>query len=1610
LSAITYYLLLQTNGLFLKRFLKILRRTILGLIAFLLIVFLAIQTSVVQNWLVGIAAKRFSKTLGTEVSIKKVSISLFNRLNMDTMLVRDQHRDTILYAGQLKVRITDWFFLKDSAILKYVGLEDAVVKLQRNDSNWNYQFIIDSLASPSSPKKKEGGGLALNLKKVDLKNVRFIKNDRWRGERMEIGVGSLLLDADKIDFNKSIFQVNDVSIDKPFFSILNLPALRPDSLKPRAPATPDTGMYLNAGNMLLKVNNLRLSNGNLLIDSDTKTPYAGFDGSHIHLSKLNGTFNNISFVKDTLRANIDLSVKDRSGFELKKLKALFRFTPQIMELASLDLQTNKSRLGNYYAMKFTDFNEDFSEYITKVVMEARFYDSKVNTDDIAYFAPELKTWNKVAQLSGHFHGTVSNFNIASLVTRLGATTTLSGNLSMKGLPDINTTRINWSNGTLLSNQYDLATFLPILKSVTEPNLAALGTIIYRGNFNGTIHNFTTDGILSSQLGGVKTNISLQLPRIGEPSYTGNIETNRFNIGKFLNNDNLGLADFKGKITGSSFNIDKVKTTLDGNISSLEFNNYTYSNIITNGTFQKKYFSGEVKINDPNLNFTSNVEIDLTREQPSFNILGDLVNSNLYELHFMKENMELTGLLDVNFSGTNIDNFLGTAKFLNANIKSQDTKLSFDSVNLSSYYRDSTKYLQLNSNDFAASIYGKFSILDLPASFQVFLNHYFPTYVTQPRYTPRNQQFNISLRTNYIEPYLRVFNKHLSGFNDASLEGSVDTRKNELHITSLVPFGKYDNYTVTGIDLKGVGNMDTLSLKGEISSIQAGDSLRFPNTHLNIVSKADHSVVSVKTSADNTLNDASLNADVFTLSDGVRVQFRPSSFVLNEKKWNIEKEGELVVRSHFVNARNVKFVQGFQEISVKTEEEDGGNTDKLVVALKNVVMGDLTSLFMKKPHLEGVTNGNVVLSDFFGQFKADAALKTEQFRMDDDSIGTVSIKAGYDSKTGKISMEGISPNDGYNFSFAGLYNLKDSVDQPLNIDLKLKDSKIDILHNFLSDLFTDIKGKATGNLSITGTPNSPNLQGRVRLKNAGMKVNYTQVYYTIDSADIRFEEDGINFGEFKIRDVYKNTGTIKGKLYEHGFKDLTFDFEMNTNKLLLIDTRPKDNQQFYGKAIGSVSLSLRGHESAARMTIIGESTDSSHIYIPNSVSKESGTADFIVFRQYGTEMAKAEKSSNFNLLVDLDITANNKTQIDVIMDELAGDVIKATGNGRLKIRAGTSEPLTIRGRYNIEKGNYDFNMQGLVRKPFELLPDAGNYIEWNGDPFKANIYIDAQYTAQRVSLSDLIGTNNFTGTIKAYRGDVYVIVQLRDQLLKPAISFRFDFPAGSPAKTDNDFSSYMSRIEKDQNEMLKQVAFLIAFNSFSPVGETAGSNTANPYSLTTVGVNTLSQVLTKEVNKVFSNILYKLTGDKSLRFDLGTSLYSSSSLDLNTDGVVANSNRLDRSRINFKFGKSFFNDKVVVTFGGDLDFNLGNTSAVQNGNFQWLPDLNIEIVLSRDRKVRMIIFSKNSLDIAGSSLGRRNRQGASISYRRDFETLFGRKEKDIEFKAPLPDSTAFSDRE
>lgn len=1570
--------------------------------AILLLAFIAIQTHVVQNWIVEKVTQKLSKELGTEVSVKNVSFSLFNKLNLESTLIKDKQKDTILYAGALRIRITDWFFFKDTANLKYIGLEDAVIKIRRKDSVWNFQYIIDHFSSPIT-KSKKGGGLNLNLKKLDLKNITFIKNDQWYGERMTAKLSGLLLDADNINFNKSIFNITELTIDNPFFSIQNIPGLRPDSIKlinQRLPLV-DTGLQLNPGNLKLKLSKLTIHNGTLSIQGNDDKPLTYFDGSHIFITKLNGSFAHVILDKDTLRSDVSISAKERCGLYLKKLNTRLRITPHIIELAKLDLHTNKSRLGDYYAMKYKGFNHDFGEYVRKVVMDAKFKNAKVFSDDIAFFAPELKSWKKEVSLSGNFSGTVASFNVRNLFAKSGNTSYISGELSMKGLPYIDNTLIHFKNGIVKTNYNDIAIFAPIVKGIKIPDLTALGDALFRGNFNGTLYNFRATGTLSSGLGAVTADVTMQLPKRKDITYTGAITTNHFNIGKFLGIAQLGYVDFSGKISGSNFVLNKLKTTVEGKISSLDFNNYTYTNITTNGTFQKKYFNGEVKIDDPNMSFTSNVEIDLSKPDPSFNILGDLVKSNLKVLHFYKDSLQLTGLLDVYFTGKTIDQFMGTAKFLNANITTNDTQLSFDSLNITSGYgSDSVKYLRVGSNNFNGNISGNFTILDLPNSFQAFLNRYYPSYFKAPSIIPKNQNFKISFTTDYIEPLLKIFDKKISGLNDAAIKGIVNTKDNIFNLSMQIPYVKYDKYAVSGADIKCIGNFDSLTLKAAISTIQISDSLFFPDTKIHVKAGNDHSLVSLKTSASSALNEADLNASVYTLENGARIDFNPSSFILNEKKWNLENQGEITLLKNFVSAQNIKFSQGFQEITVETDEEEGGNTNNLILKMKNVVMGDITALFLKNPKLEGLTNGEIRLRDFYGPFNAEANLYTQQFRLNDDSVGIVNIKAGYDSKTGKITYDIISPNKEYNLTADGYFNTKDTTGAPLNATISMKHTKINFIEQLIGDIFSNIKGYGTGKLNIQGNPSSPNLEGKVLLQNAGMKVNYTQVYYNIDSANISFEKDGIDFGEFYIHDELKNKGLVKGKLYEKGFKNIQFDFDLFTSKLLMLDTKQKDNSQFYGRAIGKAALSFKGPESNARITIIGDINDTSHIFIPNSVSKESGDADFIMFKKYGTEMTDEKAKGSFNLSVDLDLTANNKVDIDVILDPLSGDVIKAEGNGRLRIKAGTTEPLTIRGRYNIENGRYDFNFQSLIRRPFILKPGAGNYIEWTGNAFDADIHIDAQYTAENISVNDLISNQQvqFSGTSKAYRGPVYVIASLRNKLSKPDISFKIDFPQGSQVKNDPTFAEFINRIESDQNEMLKQVTYLVVLERFAPYGSVGGANT----NLTNIGVSTISQLLTTELNRAVSNILYKITKDRSLSVDLGTSVYSSGDISPTGSGTVsASSNALDRSRINFKVGKSFFNDNVIISFGGDFDFGI--SAAAQSGNFQWLPDFNAEFVLTKDRQLRAIIFSKNSLGYGSGSYGRISRQGVGLSFKKEFEKLFGNKEKDIQLKKPVTDS-------
>ncbi len=1531
-----------------------------------------LHLTVVQNWLVTKISATLSKNLKTKVTVRHVDFSLFSKMTVEGVLVEDRKKDTLLYAGSLNVNISDWFFLKDKPVLKYIGLSDAVINLNRTDSIWNYQFLIDYFSSPKSSGSKQQT-LQIDLKELDLKNISFNSIYKWFGQDMKASLKKGTLTADEFDLLEKTITINKIDLDQPVFSLYDYQGNKPlTGIRPPGSAslTQPGQLQWNKEGWVLSAKNIHISNGTFSNDKETpRASYTGqFDGFHLQFAKINGDLGNLLFTKDTISVNVKLATREKSGFEVKELIAKMKITPSVMEFTGLDIKTEKSRIGNYYAMRYESFNADMANFIHSIVLEGNFENSHVHSDDIAYFAPQLKTWNRILYFQGRAKGTIDNLSARNLNIKSG-NSTVKGNITLRGLPDIENTFIDFKSEDLLTNYTDLVTLVPYLRKIKQPQLNRLSTIRFKGNFTGFIKDFVAYGNISTNLGNVNADINMKLRNVHVPTYSGKISSAGFNLGRFFNNSQLGNVAFSGQVKGKGFSLKDLNADFNGKVQQLAFSGYTYQNITLNGTFVKNLFTGRLDIDDPNLKIANlNGSISLLGDKTEFNFDADLQKANLQQLHYSKQNFMLSGKLNLNFAGNNIDDFLGTAKIYNAELWHDTSRLSFDSLILRSLMVDDKKMLTVQTNELEGNLTGSFKVLELPDAFKVFLNRYYPAYIEKPGRQVSDQDFSFYIKTRQVDDYVKLLDKKLGGFNNSTFSGNLKLAQNEMNVNASVPEFSYDGKRFMNVDLVSKGNLDSLNATISVSDVGLSDSFHLPNTRLVLSARNDISNIQVTTSASKTFSEAKFNASVQTLSDGVRIHLFPSSFILNDKKWNLEKDGEITLRRSYIDAKGVRFTQGEQEIVIDTELDELTDHTNLVAKLRKVNINDFTPLFMSQPRLEGIITGTVKLKDPFGKQIIEYDARAENVRVDNKDIGTVNMKGDVNTSTGLVKVKADADGKDYKFNIDGIYNYKDTTGNQMDIAFGSERFDISILDNYMGGIFSNMQGNAVSDLRVKGGGGHKYITGSVAVEDGSFKVKYTQVKYRFDNETIIFNPDEIDLGTIQLKDTLNNSGTASGKIRHNFFNDFGFDnMRFETSKMLLLNTSKRDNSQFYGKVIGKAVMTLDGPVTDMRMDITGEPspTDSSHIYIPTSSSQEIGSVDYIQYIQYGSKMEdEFTRKKESNLLINMNLRANPACKVDVILDETLGDVIKGKGNGLLNIRVGTKEPLTIRGNFEITEGEYTYNFQTILKKYFTI--EKGSSILWNGDPYLAQINIDAKYIAEKVDL------NNISPSLRQ-KGDLTIIAHLKGVLNKPDISFDFALP--TTIQPDFIAEKKLDDMKNDKNEQLKQVASLLLLNTFVSGNESflTGNNTIG------IAANTIGQILSNALSTTFSKFLQKALNDNTIStyFDV------SPSLDLK--------NSVSQLQGAAKFGitKSYLNGKLIISLGGNLDYN---NPYLTNTNLLITPDFTAEWLLSKDGKLRIVGFRKTNIDY---TFGQRNRQGISLTYKSDFDRfsdLFGPNEE------------------
>ncbi len=134
---------INTTGI--KKFRKILLRTLLVLLLLLLLLGIALSLPVVQTELGKYATEKINKDFGTKIYVDKVAVSVFGGVKLKGIYVEDHHKDTLFHIKRLQTNILSFKELKASHLFFGEARMDGLnfkLKKYKGETHTNLDLFI----------------------------------------------------------------------------------------------------------------------------------------------------------------------------------------------------------------------------------------------------------------------------------------------------------------------------------------------------------------------------------------------------------------------------------------------------------------------------------------------------------------------------------------------------------------------------------------------------------------------------------------------------------------------------------------------------------------------------------------------------------------------------------------------------------------------------------------------------------------------------------------------------------------------------------------------------------------------------------------------------------------------------------------------------------------------------------------------------------------------------------------------------------------------------------------------------------------------------------------------------------------------------------------------------------------------------------------------------------------------------------------------------------------------------------------------------------------------------------------------------------------------------
>ena len=1327
---------------------------------------------------------------------------------------------------------------------------------------------------------------------------------------------------------------------------------------------------------------VRFANNRVRFDDETAPRQKrGLDYSHLDLRELGIEGNNLTYqdlgkrgerVTGQIRKG---QFKATSGFTIQQVDGTILYDDKTTRLTKLYIKTPTSVIRDQVVLHYDSLRQlSNPRFAKRVGVQANLKQSRLSVADILQLAPFLSDMPLFADKGAVFRadaevlGTLASLTLPRLSVDMLSGTHLRMSGRLTNVTDPNRIGVDLNIRDATTRLADINKFVP--KGTIPSSIALPPSLDLTGKIKGQLNNLAIDANLISEWGKAKFNGTLAGFVAGKnQTYKGTLNLDRFDAGKWLKQEGtVGKLTGRAAVDGRGTDVNTLTTRFDLNVQSAELNGYPYQNFNGQGNLANGTLALTGTLNDPNANLTFDTKAGLKGASPSITGQAVVQELNLQKLKLYSDPLTLKGNIILNMPSTDPARPIGTVSASKAVVSMNGKNYPVDTLYAQFSADGPTKNVVAQLPGARLALNGQFQYAQLYDIVAGEISKYIAIPALTYKKVPPPYAVTVNLRA-YQNPIFQAFVPGLTRLDTVRLNAYLDnTRDTSLSATLRTGTIVYDTTTIQGAALTMRAADNQLNIDGRINGILY-NSLRIRETNLTGVAANNRFRFSA-------VNKDSIGQDlhglVGTLSivdKNYRFQFAPNGLLTNYQRWSADTAGFAQYGRDGVLVNSIRLEQANQLLEVSSTEPYGNAPIR--VTTRGIQLANLARLADQDTTLAaGELNGTVVVRDYLAQdsqLSFIGSVYVDSLRVMSQPIGNLTARFRNNSD-GRINVNTVLTGPYNDASVVGFYNpqnAKQALD--LTIDLTRLDART--IQAFSFGELRQAEGKLTGAFTVNGTAANPQLNGNMAFDSVAFNVKQLNATYRIDQEKLNFAGQTITLADFNVRDTLGRTLTTDGTIVLKNLPDAAYNLRVRAANFQVLNASRKDNNYGYGQASVTADLRIKGVGSSPSIngTVRLEDGSKVAVVLPDeslNVDESNGIVTFInhndslALRKYiyrpkrdsvRTRLA-FDQLSNAN--ISLDLEADEKSELTIVVDELNGDYLRARGNAHLNTTVNAAGEISVLGRYEVTEGEYSMTYQVLKRQ-FEI--QKGGYINFSGDPLKADLNIAAVYKVS-VTPGDLIGSESTSSDATATKRKLpfNVTLSMSDNLSSPKLDFDIKLAgvgegsaaASSPLVTTID--NKLTTLRQDQSQMNKQVFALLILNRFLPENTSdffSGSNNG--------GLDTQAEGIARSsVSKLISEQLGRLASGILKGFDVDFNLLSQTGA-TNTGGSTNGA----RTDLNVGLSRSFLEGRITVSVGRNFVLENAAQSATRNTN-EVFDNLSVNYALTRDGRYVLRAYRNN----------------------------------------------------